>query len=147
MFKMLSLWLGWFRAFLMDTSQAVEYSKNWKLFHISTCQNWRKMENRQSYQKPSIILPRVIPTILMRSWDMLDWLGAFLADTDYHGTSQVVQYSKNWQLFHVTCQIWRKIENQQSYQKASIFLSRVIPNILMRSWDMLGWLGACLVDN
>ena len=77
MLKMLWHWLGWFWAILMDTSHIPKpgnYSMSRPVKFVE------KIENVQSYQKPSIILPRVIPTILMRFWDMLGWLDAFLVD-------------------------------------------------------------------
>ena len=68
-------WLGWFRAFLINTSQVLQYSNNLKTISRPDLANLTKNWNWQSYQTASIFLPRVIPTILMRSWYMcsVEW--------------------------------------------------------------------------
>ena len=100
-------WVRWSNAFLMVTSPVLQYSKNWKLFHVQTCQIWWKIENRQSYQKASTFLPRVIPTILMGSWHMLGSLEAFLVN-NWHATGYIVQKQVR------TYEIWWKLETVKS---------------------------------
>ena len=67
-------WLGWFTAFLIDRSSDPWFSKKWKILHVRTCQIWQNIEKWQKFQKPWISHPRVVKSILIRSWCSLDWL-------------------------------------------------------------------------
>ena len=62
------------------TGPEVKHDENSKLSHVLKTESYsmsrpvklaEKIKNWQSYHKPSIILPRIIPIIMMRPLDML----------------------------------------------------------------------------